>query len=184
MAIAVRSLKVGEARVDAAHAFRLALAHAGPLSGVLLRVVGIPLVLALTVVGLPFALWYLGRSAVAVPACVIEELDRRAAMARSKELVGRHFLRVGLLTSIVFGCVLLIGPLVGATLLLLTGLPFAVNNLIALAISSAALPVGAVVITLLFFDLRVRALEATSEHRGRTAPTTAPRHPQPRPGRG
>ena len=64
---------------------------------------GIPLLLAMTIVGLPLAIWYLGRTAVALPACVIENLDTRAALGRSKHIVGRHFWRVSALTVLTLG---------------------------------------------------------------------------------
>ena len=75
-AVVVGSLRLGEERIGTIGAYRLAVDRAGPLAGVLLRVAGIPLLLGLTIVGLPVAIWYLGRTAVALPACVIEGSTR------------------------------------------------------------------------------------------------------------
>jgi hypothetical protein len=160
-ALAVGSLRLGEERIGTMSAYRLAVHRSQPLAGVLLRVAGIPLVLAMTIVGLPLAIWYLGRSAVAVPACVIEGLDARTAIRRSKHLVGRHFWRVAALTTLTLAAALLVGPFVGALVLLRTQLEVLVANLIGMAVSAAVMPVVGIAITLLYLDLRARERAAT-----------------------
>ena len=159
-AIVVGSLRLGEQRIGTMGAYRLAVDRAGPLAGVLLRVAGIPLLLGLTIVGLPVAIWYLGRTAVAVPACVIEGLDARAAIRRGKHIVGRHFWRVSALTMLTLALALLVGPLVGALILLGTELPVLLGNVIGMTVSAAVMPIVGITITLLFFDLRTRERES------------------------
>jgi hypothetical protein len=161
-AVVVSSLRLESQRLGAESAYQRTVHHARPLAGVLLRVAGIPLFLASTIIGLPLAIWYLGRTAVAVPACVIEDLDTRAAIRRSKQLVGRHFWRVSALTTVTIGTALLIGPLVGALVLLRTELTVLSANLIGVAVSAAVMPVVGIAITLLFLDLRARGREAAS----------------------
>ena len=158
-ALVVVSLRLGEERIGTTSAYRLAVHRGEPLAGVLLRVAGIPVLLALTVVGLPVAIWYLGRTAVAVPACVIEDLDASAAIKRSKEMTGHYAWRVSALTTVTIAAALLVGPLVGAIVLLNTDLPILLANLIGMAVSAAVLPLAGIVITLLFFDLRSRERE-------------------------
>ena len=158
-AVVVGSLRLGEERVRTMGAYRLAVEHAGPLAGVLLRVAGIPLLLGMTIVGLPVAIWYLGRTAVALPACVLEALGARAAIRRSKHLVGSHFWRVSALTTLTVAVALLVGPLVGAFVLLRTELPVLLANLIGMTVSAAVMPVVGIAITLLFLDLRARERE-------------------------
>ena len=51
---------------------------------------------------------------------------------------------------------LLLGPLVGAFVLLGTELPVLLGNLIGMTVSAALMPVVGIAITLLFFDLRTR----------------------------
>jgi hypothetical protein len=155
-AIAAASLRVGVEQVGTMGAYQRAVHHARPLAGVLVRVAGIPLLFAATIVGLPIAVWYLGRTAVAVPACVLEDLRTRAAILRSKELVGRHFWRVSALTTLTVAVALLVGPIVGAVVLLQTDLPVLLANLIGVAVSAAVMPVVGITITLLFLDLRAR----------------------------
>ena len=159
-AVVVSSLRLGEERIGTMGAYRLAIHRAGPLGGVLLRVGGIPLLLGMTIVGLPVAIWYLGRTALALPACVIEALDARAAIRRSKLIVGGHFWRVSALTTLTVVLALLVGPLIGAFVLLGTQLPVLLANLIGMTISAAVMPVVGIAITLLFFDLRSRERES------------------------
>jgi hypothetical protein len=171
-AVAVSSLRLGAERVGTTGAYRRAVHSAGPLAGVLLRVAGIPLFLAATIVGIPVAIWYLGRTTVAIPACVIEDLDSRAAIRRSKQLVGRHFWRVSALMTVTVGLALLVGPLVGAFVLLETQLPVFPANVIGLAISAAVMPIVGITITLLFWDLRARGREHAREVVAEPAPAS------------
>jgi hypothetical protein len=159
-AVVVGSLRLGEERVGTMGAYRLAADHAGSLAGVLLRVAGIPLLLGTTIVGLPVAIWYFGRTAVALPACVIEGLGARAAIKRSKQVVGRQFWRVSALTTLIGAAALLVGPLVGAVVLLETDLGVLQANLLGLVVTAALMPLVGIVVTLLFFDLRARQREA------------------------
>jgi hypothetical protein len=162
-AVAAASLRLDVEQVGTRGAYERAVHHRRPLAGVLLRVAGIPLLLAATIVGLPVAVWYLGRTAVAVPACVLEDLDTRAAIRRSKQLVGPHFWRVSALTTLTVAVALLVGPIVGAVVLLRTDLPVLLANLIGVAFSAAVLPLVGITITLLFLDLRARETEGAPD---------------------
>lgn len=124
----------------------------------------------MTIVGLPIAVWYLGRTAVAVPACVLEDLDARAAIRRSKQLVGRNFWRVSALTTLTVAVALFVGPLVGALVLLETHLPVLLANLIGVGVSAALMPVVGITITLLFLDLRLRESEPAPDVLAAPAP--------------
>jgi hypothetical protein len=158
-AVAAASLRLGVEQVGTMGAYERAGHHGRPLTGVLLRVAGIPLLLAATIVGLPVAVWYLGRTAVAVPACVLEDVDAQAAIRRSKQLIGPHFWRVSALTTLTVAFALLVGPIVGAVVLLRTDLPVLLANLIGVAFSAAVLPLVGITITLVFLDLRARETE-------------------------
>jgi hypothetical protein len=162
-AVAAASLRLDVEQVGTRGAYERAVHHGRPLAGVLLRVAGIPLLLAATIVGLPVAVWYLGRTAVAVPACVLEDLDAQAAIRRSKQLVGPHFWRVSALTTLTVAVALLVGPIVGAVVLLRTDLPVLLANLIGVAFSAAVLPLVGITITLLFLDLRAREAEGAPD---------------------
>jgi hypothetical protein len=158
-AVATASLRLGEEPLAATGPFSIAAHRVGALAGVLLRVAGIPFLLAITIIGIPVAFWYLGRTAVALPACVIERLDAGAAIRRSKDLVGSHPWRAATLTTLTIAAAILIGPLVGAAILLSTPIPFTVTNLIAMAVSAAVMPLAGITISLLFLDFRSREHE-------------------------
>jgi len=154
--VVVSSLRPGERRLVTREAYGLVAQRAGPLAGVLLRVAGIPLLLTLTVVGIPVAIWYLGRTAVAVPACVIERLGARASIRRSKELVRGNLGRASILLALVGSVALLTGPLIGATLLLGLDLSPLVADGLGALLTALLMPVVGIVLALLFFDLRSR----------------------------
>jgi hypothetical protein len=168
--VSAASLRIGVEHVGTTGAYERATHQARPLAGILLRVVGIPLLLAATIVGLPLAVWYLGRTALAIPACVLEDLDTRAAIRRSKQLVGRHFWRVSALTTLAVAVALLAGPLVGAVVLPRTHLPVLPANLIGVGVSVALMPLVGITITLLFLDLRARVSRTPADAVAAPAP--------------
>lgn len=154
--IVVHSLRLDQRRLDVGESYIVVARRATPLAGVLLRVAGIPLLLTLTVVGIPVAVWYLGRTAVAVPACIIERLGARSSIRRSVDLVHGNLGRASVLIALVVMLALLVGPLVGAVLLLGLGIsPLLANGLGAL-VTAALMPLVGIVVTLLFLDLRSR----------------------------
>ncbi len=154
--LVVYSLRLGERRLDTRESYGLVAHRAAPLAGVLLRVAGIPLLLTLTVVGIPLAIWYLGRTAVAIPACVIERLGAAGSIRRSGDLIPGNLGRVTLLTAVVVTVALLTGPLLGAVLLLGLDLPPLLANGLGALVTAALMPVVGIVLTLLFLDLRAR----------------------------
>ena len=90
----------------------------------------------------------------------------RGALRRSGRIVHGHWLRAGSLILVVAGTGLLLGPVVGTLLLLLTSASFDFVNLVSALIYVVALPFVAAVTTYLYFDLVVRE---------RLAPEQAPR---------
>lgn len=88
------------------------------------------------------------------------------ALRRSSALTRGHWWRTGSMTVGVLGLALLSGPCVGALALLLTGASFDIVNLIAALVYAGVMPFAAVVMTYLYFDLRVRQeLEAADTAR-------------------
>jgi hypothetical protein len=142
--------------VSALGAFRLAFTSGAPLVGALVIAAAVIFVLDLTVIGIPIAAWLAVRWSLV--AQVIElEGERRpyVALRRSAELVRGHWLRVASITAAV-ALVLLLGPLVGALLLLVSSASFAVVNVVAGLVYAAVMPFVAIATTYLYFDLRVR----------------------------
>ena len=138
-------------------AFRLALHRAGPLFGVLVRAAIVVAVLDLTVIGIPFAVWLIVRWSLVAQVVALEDHPARGALRRSGKLVHGHWLRVAMLTLLVTGTGLLLGPVVGTLMLLVTSASFDVVNLAAGLVYAVTLPFVAVATSYLYFDLLVRA---------------------------
>jgi hypothetical protein len=127
------------------------------VAALLLATLGI-LLMALTVIGLPFAIWKLvGWSFVGQEVLFTDKSLREAFRGSSKLVRGRwwHAVRVVVfLVAILFvaGPVLTLG-------LIFTPLPFLVINLLGALIFSLLIPYVVIAQTLLYFDLQARAEE-------------------------
>ena len=143
-------------RVGPLQAYRLSLARAPRLFGALLVAVVVVSLLASSLYLLPIAVWVAGRWALVVPVVELEDVGAVAALRRSRHLVRRHWLKVTSLVVLGGGLVLVLGPLIGALLILVTRAPFWLVNVIAGAIYALAMPFVALTTAYLYFDCRVR----------------------------
>jgi hypothetical protein len=105
---------------------------------------------------LPIAIWLAGRWALVVPVVELEDLGARDALRRSRALTRRRWLKVASLVVAGGGLVLLLGPLIGALLILATDAPFWLVNVIAAVIYAVTMPVVALTTAYVYFDCRVR----------------------------
>jgi hypothetical protein len=112
---------------------------------------------------LPIAIWLAGRWALVVPVVELEDAGALAALRRSRRLVSGHWLKVASLVVAGGGLVLVLGPLIGALLILGTSAPFWLVNVIAGAIYAVAMPFVALTTAYLYFDCRVRDELGTEE---------------------
>jgi hypothetical protein len=143
-------------------AYRLALVHATRLfTGLLIAVIVVAL-LASSIFLLPIAIWLAGRWALIAPVVELEDAGALSALRRSRHLVRRHWLKVASLVVAGGGLVLVLGPLIGALLILATNAPFWLVNVIAGFIYAVAMPFVALTTAYLYFDCRVRG-EQTEE---------------------
>ncbi len=111
---------------------------------------------AAVVVLLPVSLILAARWAAAPGAAATEGLGVRASWRRSTALThGRRWRSLGITLGL-FALVCLPGPAIGAFLLLLTPLPFAVVNLVTVVLLSLGVALGGVGLVLHFLDLRRR----------------------------
>ena len=133
-------------------------------------------VLAITVIGIPFAVVYLIRKAVTVQSIVIEERGATSGLRRSGELVRGSEPRVFGIGALVNGTVALLGPMIGVVMMFVTPASLGVINLVSALVYVFVLPAAGIIIALLFFDLRIRK---ESVH---TSPATAHVEPGHRPG--
>jgi hypothetical protein len=166
MAAAARAL----VEIDAGHpispigAYRLAADSIRPLFGSLLIAVVIISLLASSFFLIPVAVWLAGRWALIAP---ITELERRSAFAalhRSGQLTYRHWPKVASLIVAGAALWLVLGPLIGIVLILVTDLPFWLVNVVAGIVYAIVMPFVAITTTYVYADARIqyeRRYEAT-----------------------
>ena len=159
-AAAARALVELDAERDVGplEAYRLSLVRprASRLFGALLVAVVVVSLLASSLFLLPIAIWLAGRWALVVPVVELEDVGALAALGRSRRLVRGHWLKVASLVVAGGGLVLLLGPVVGALLILATNAPFWLVNVVAGAIYAVAMPFVALTTAYVYFDCRVR----------------------------
>jgi len=137
-------------------AYRLAFDSVVPLFGALLVATLAVSLLVSTFYLVPIAVWLAGRWALAVPVVELEEARAVGALRRSGELVRGHWLKVASLIVAGGAVVLVVGPLLGALLILVTDAPFWLVNVVAGVIYAVTMPFVALTTAYVYFDARVR----------------------------
>jgi hypothetical protein len=149
--------------VGPVRAYRLSLVRASRLFAALLVAVVVVSLLASSLYLLPVAIWLAGRWAIVVPVVELEDVGALAALRRSRHLVSGRWLKVASLVVAGGGLVLVLGPLVGAVLILVTSAPFWLVNVVAGVIYAVTMPFVALTTAYVYFDCRVRDDLATEE---------------------
>jgi hypothetical protein len=108
------------------------------------------------VIGIPIAIVYLVRKAVTLRSIVIEERRGTSGLKRSGELVRGNGVRVFSVGALVNGTVAVLGPIIGVAMMFVTDASLGFINLVSALVSVFVLPAAGLIITLLFYDLRVR----------------------------
>jgi hypothetical protein len=136
-------------------AYWLARDSIRPLLGALFLAALVVSLLAGSVYLLPLAIWLAGRWALIAPSIELEGLSAVGGLRRSRHLVRGKWFKVASL--IVVGAVLaiVIGPFVGVGLILVTGAPFWLVNLVAGVIYALTMPLVAITTVYVYFDRRV-----------------------------
>jgi hypothetical protein len=151
-------------RVSALRAYRLASDRLAGLFGALLIAVLAVSLLASTVFLLPVAVWLAGRWALVVPAYELECASALSALRRSGRLVQGRWLKVASLIVAEGALAVVVGPLLGAILILATDAPFWLVNVVAGVVYAVTMPFVALVTAYVYFDARVR-VELEGEQR-------------------
>ncbi len=141
--------------VGPVRAYWLARDSIRPLLGALVIADLVVSLLASSIYLLPFAVWLAGRWALIAPSIELERLSAVSGLQRSSRLVRGAWFKVASL--IVAGAVLaiIVGPLVGVTLIFVTAAPFWLVNLVAGLIYSVTMPLVAIATAYVYFDRRV-----------------------------
>jgi hypothetical protein len=145
-------------------AYRLAFDKSRPLfRAMVISVVAVSLLLS-SVVLIPIAVWLGVRWALAVFAVELEGRSAIDALRRSGRLVRRQWLKVAAYAVFGAALALVLGPLVGALLILLTSAPLPALNLVAGVVNAVTIPFVALTTAYVYFDTRARfELEPTDD---------------------
>jgi hypothetical protein len=140
-------------------AFRQALPLVGRLIATALRVVILVLLMGITIVGIPFAIYYMVRWAFFTQAIVVEDASfSEATNVSAKAVRGSWWRTLGIL--IMLG--LLAGLPSAAVAVIFSSADPAAASLASAVAGAVVLPFSAVATTLLFFDLQSRERERVS----------------------
>jgi hypothetical protein len=144
-------------------AYRLALASGGPLLGAFLIASVLVALLTVTVVLSPVAVAAIVLFALFVPVIVFEGTSSLASLRRSAALVRHRILKTAVIlaTSILLAGA--VGPLLGTILILVTGAPFPLANLVAGVTYAVLMPYVGLTVAYLYFDARVWAHLGTDD---------------------
>jgi hypothetical protein len=142
--------------VDAQRAYRVSLDSAWPLLGALAIGVAVVTLLSISVFLIPIAIWLAVRWALLVPAVELEDTATLGALRRSGELVRRQWLKVGTLVVVAAALAIVLGPLLGAVLILLVDAPFELVNVVAGLVYAVAMPFVGITTTYVYYDTLVR----------------------------
>jgi hypothetical protein len=141
--------------INARAAYRMGFRRIPLLIRTLLIVIVIVALLDLTFIGAIVAAWLVVRWSLLAQAAVLPDSDG-GPLRRSTKLTKRHWWKTASVTGLVVGLGLLVGPVVGALLLILTNASFDFVDIVAALINVVVLPYVAITTTYLYFDLDVR----------------------------
>jgi hypothetical protein len=135
--------------------YRAVWSHLRPLLWARVKVFGITTLLAITVIGIPFAINRFIRWLFVEQAIVLNGADSRTASKISSSAVSGHWWRT-LAMAIVLGVVgSLVGPICGIAALLVVGVSADAANLISSVVYALTLPLVFLAMTLFYNDLSV-----------------------------
>jgi hypothetical protein len=141
--------------VTAAEAYRLAWRDRRSLAGATGLQFLITLLLILTVVGIPFAIYRLIRTSLFAQACVSDHGTPRESFRASADLTRGRWWRTFGLTALVDALAILSGPMLGVAVLLLTSQSLTFINISGSLVYAITVPLAAIALTLYYYDLRL-----------------------------
>jgi hypothetical protein len=152
------------AGIGAAEATRVVGARGWALATSFVPAAIIVVVLGLTVVGIPVAVWLFVRWQFIPQVTMLEAQEGRATLTRSAELVRRRWWHTALVVLVIGAVIGGIGLVVGLVFLLaFTGLPLWALSAIVAVCEVLAMPYGALVMTYLFGDAVAEAARAADD---------------------
>ena len=140
-------------RVGVREAFRRVGERLGAVLGVLGLATVAVILLVLTIVGIPVAVYLIGRWAVANQVAVLEGLPAREALRRSAGLTRGRWWRTVRLAAVVNILGAISGPAIGIALLFTTDLPLVAINAVSSLVFIVAMPFVGLAMAFLYGDL-------------------------------
>ena len=137
-------------------AYRVSLRRAGTLVGGLAVAVAVSTALWVTWFLIPVAIWLAVRWALLAQVVELEVCRRSAASVEAPRWCGIAGCTSASLVGVGSALALLIGPFVGALLILVTDAPLPLLNLVAGVVYALAMPFVALTTSYVYFDARAR----------------------------
>ena len=142
--------------VNALRAYTLAGRNARALGGATVVQLVVILLLLITVIGIPFAVYYFIRTSLFAQTCVLEDETAIDSLRASAGLTRRHWWRTFGFTTLVNVIAILSGPLLGVLILLLTSQSLTFIDITGSLLYTLVIPYAAIALTLYYFDLQMR----------------------------
>jgi hypothetical protein len=155
IALVLRNLD-SHRRLGCVQAYRLVLRRFWSLLGAAAIVLLVQLLLVLTVVGIPVAIYRFVRRVFVLVEVVLHGHSARSSQGASVALVRGNWWRTALLVGIVYLILVGTGPIIGIVLLFQTGLSPELIDAVGSLIYMVVFPYTAIAGTLLYFDLERR----------------------------
>jgi hypothetical protein len=152
VAVALREMS-SRRPVSARQAFRATVDRLRPLAAGALAQYAVVLLLTLTVVGIPLALYRFIRWSLFAQACMLEDRTGLDALARSSELVRGRWWRTFAFTVLVDVLAVLSGLIFGLVLLLLSARSLNFIDITSSLVYMLTVPLAAIALTLYYFDV-------------------------------
>lgn len=111
------------------------------------------LLLVLTVIGIPLAVYYFIRTSLFAQACVLGDQTAVGSLRASARLTRRHWWRTFGFTALINVIAILAGPLLGVLVLLLTSQSLTFIDITGSIVYALVVPYAAIALTLYYFDL-------------------------------
>jgi len=159
---ALHELDAGR-QTSALGAYRLAGRKARALGGATALQFALMLALVITIVGIPFAVYYFIRTSLFAQESVLGDGTALGCLRASAGLTRRHWWRTFAFTALIDVIAVLSGPLLGVVILLLTSRSLVFIDVIGSIVYTLVVPYAAAALTLYYFDLQARSALARGE---------------------
>jgi hypothetical protein len=158
VAVSLRELDAGR-RITPLEAYARAARNARGLGGATALQFFISLLLVLTVVGIPLAIYLFVRTSLYAQDCVLQHNTAVGSLQGSRQLTRGHWWRTFGFTAVVDVLAIVSGPILGVLVLLLTSRSLTFIDVTGSIIYALVVPYAAIALTLFYFDLGARSPE-------------------------